>query len=454
VSNTGDEDSSSVTATITVPEGLEFAAPAGGSGSTSRQANLLARYMDFALFGTITLDLWTCAFDASMTTATCTTPAIAAGSGSTIVVPAVVAIDASQELADDATTTYVVAADGDEVTYSVRTALEAHEEDFDNAFTGEGRLAAVHFGAPLMGCLTTQTVSGVDCAQTMAFAGNGAESKYNNNAWHMVPLNEAGGDRNSATTSVEIPVGAVVKYAAVEWVGNHGSGDAGFDGPTNTARIKVPGGEYVALSADTVQTSIDVSNRTTYQARADITELVAAAGAGDYSLADVAQSIDLTENGGPDPNYFSGFAITVVYELDSLPESIITFFDGSEWVTSSNRPDFTFHTDTPSRVTLGLVAWDGDRGTVGDQATIGPVNGGGQTLKPLMWTGSGAATNGDSGNAASSTAFGSHYGNSLGTDAKLFEPASVGNGTHVLRMSGTGDNYLLGTFTVTITSIP
>jgi hypothetical protein len=305
-----------------------------------------------------------------------------------------------------------------------------------------------------MGCLATQTVSGLTCEQAMAFAGNGSESKYNNNSWNMVPLNEAGGDRNSATTSISLPEGAVVKYAAVEWVGNIGAGDAGFDGPTNEARIKVPGADYVALVADAVETSIDVSNRTTYQSRADITDMVAAAGAGDYSLADVAQSIDRTENGGSDPNYFSGFAITVVYELASLPLSTVTFFDGSEWVTSGNQPDFTFHTDTPAQVTLGLVAWDGDRGTVGDQATIGPVTGGGQTLKPLMWTGSAPATNGDSGNAASSTAFGSRHGNSLGTDTKLFDPVTVGNGTHVLRMSGTGDNYLLGTFTVTITPIP
>jgi hypothetical protein len=242
-----------------------------------------------------------------------------------------------------------------------------------------------------------------------------------------------------------------VKYAAIEWVANRGAGDAGFDGPLDSSRIKVPGGEYISLTADAVETTVDVSNRITYQARADITDLVAAAGAGDYSVADIAQSIDRTENGGSDPNYFAGFAITIVYELDSLPESVIAFFDGSEWVTSSNTPDFIFHTERPASVTVGLVAWDGDRGTVGDQAQIGNLHGSGQGLTPTMWTGAAAASNGDSGNAGSSTAFGSIHANSLGTDAKLFNPANVGIGDHVLRFSGTGDNYLLGTITVTIT---
>jgi RNA polymerase sigma factor (sigma-70 family) len=451
VSNIGDEDSDEVTASITLPTGLQFASPPGGSGSTSRQAQQLADYMDFALFGTVTVDGWVCTFDNAMTTATCANPSIDAGASSATALPASVGIGPSQQLADDAVTTYVVSTGDEEVTYTVRTALEANEEDFEDVFTGEGKLAALHFGAPLMGCDPAQTVNGITCAQAMAFAGNGSESKYNNNAWRMVPLNEAGGERNSATTAITLPPGAVVKYAAIEWAANRGSGDAGFDGPTDTARIRVPGGEYVTLTADAVTTTIDVSNRLTYQATAEITDLVATAGAGNYSVADIAQSIDLTENGGSDPNYFAGFAITIVYELDSLPQSVIAFFDGSEWVTASNTPDFTFHTDRPSNVTVGLVAWDGDRGTVGDQAQIGNLNGSGQALKPAMWTGTGAASNGDSGNVGASTAFGSIYGNSFGTDAKLFDPTNVGIGDHVLRFSGSGDNYLLGTVTVTIT---
>ena len=81
---------------------------------------------------------------------------------------------------------------------------------------------------------------------------------------------------------------------------------------------------------------------------------------------------------------------------------------------------------------------------------MGPHAGAGQTLKSTGWDGTSVTGKGDSGNAASSTAVGSAFANSLGTDAKLFEPARIGSGTHVLQLSGDGDNYLLGTLTVTI----
>lgn len=451
VTNSGDEDSAEVAALITLPAGLEFAAPEAGSGQNSRHADRLSAYMNFVLFGIVEVGDWECSFDETMTVATCDIESIAAGVASEVAIPAAVTLEASEQLAEDATIDYVLRSGDIEVTYSVPAVLASSEEHYEQPFTGQGRLAAAHFGAPLMGCLATQSVNGTTCEQAMAFSGNGSEGKYNNNAWVMVPLNEADGERNSASTQVSLPQGAVVKYAAIEWASNRGAADAGFDGPLDAARIRVPGGEYVDLVADTVTTTLDVSHRINYQARAEITSLVAQAGAGAYSVADIAQSIDLTENGGGDPNYFAGFAITIVYELETLPESTVVFFDGSEWASATTTPDFTFHTDGPARVTLGFVAWDGDRGSVGDQAQIGNLNGNGQALKPLGWNGVAQTNAGDTGNAASSTAFGSRYANTLGVDAKLFEPANVGKGLHVLRFSGNGDNYLLGTFTVTIT---
>ena len=449
VTNSGDQESDPVTAEISLPDGLQFASPAGGSGATSRQSDKLSAYMNFALSGTVTVDSWTCTLDDSMTEASCSTPAVDAKTQASLALDLEVTVGATESLAPDAVTSFVVTSGGNEVSYSVRTGLVAAEENFDDVFTGTGRLATAHFGAPLMGCQVGSASEEDTCRGIMNFAGNGSEARYNNNAWAMVPLNEAGGVRNSATTAVTIPAGAVVKYAAIEWAANYSPLDVGFDGPTNVARLRVPGADYVDITAESVTTTTDVSNRTYYQARADITDLVIAAGAGDYSLADVAQAI--TRNQVNDRNYLSGFAITIVYEHPSLPESMVTFFDGSEWVTSSVHPDFTFYTETGATVTLGFVAWDGDRGTVGDRVELGPVTGGGQTLQPIGgWNGNTTTGAGDSGNAASSTAIGSKHANTLGTDAKLFVPAHVNSGLHVLRFTGMGDNYLLGTFTVTI----
>lgn len=449
VSNTGDEDSDPVTAEITLPDGVQFAPPAGGSGATGRQADRLSAYMNFALFGTIDVDSWTCTLSDDLSEALCSIDAVAAQTQASLNLDLQVTVGASESLSPDAVTSFVVKSGDDEVSYSVRTGLVAADENFEDVFTGSGRLATLHFGAPLMGCKGGNATEQDTCRGIMNFAGNGSESRYNNNNWAMQPINDAGGERNSATTKVTIPAGAVVKYAAVEWAANYAPVDGGFDGPEESARIRVPGADYVDLTADSVTITTDVSNRTYYQSRADITELVAAAGSGDYSLADVAQSI--TINQVSDRNYLSGFAITIVYEHPSLPESHVTFFDGSDWVSSTVHPDFQFHTDTGANVTLGFVAWDGDRGTVGDRVELGPITGGGQTLQPVGWNGTTITGAGDSGNAASSTAIGSKYANTLGTDAKLFAPVHVSAGLHVLRFTGNGDNYLLGTFTVTIT---
>lgn len=446
VANLGDASAPNVNAVIQLPAGLQFAPPGGGSGGLSRMSDRLHAFMTFSATNSVEIDHWTCTINDALDTANCLIDAVEPGE--VVASLAVnVTVGSGQALAENATTSYSVTAGGETVSYAVPTGLKDQSENFTDTFTGSGQLAATHFGAPLMGCAPGSSVDGQTCENVMAFSGNGALGRLDNNAWQMVPLNEAGGERNSATTSVTLPEGAVVKYAAVEWAANRTPFDSAFDGQLNQARIRVPGGEYVDLSADSTVTSYDNENRLYYQSRADITELVAAAGAGDYSLADIALAAtrNMTVNG----NYFGGFALTVVYEHPDLPQSHVAFFEGSDWVTTSNHPDFVFFTDKPAKITLGFVAWDGDRGSVNDRVDVGTGTGGGTTLTPFGWNGSNVTSAGDSGNAASSTAFGSRWSNTLGTDAKLFKALGVGAGKHVITMRG-GDNYLMGTFTVTI----
>lgn len=447
VSVAGEDPADGVVAQIALPDGLTFAPPPGGSGRLSRMSERVHDYMAFVLTGQIEIDDWTCTYNDDRDIATCEIDELVPGDFATAL-PVLVGVPDNADLAVDATTRYTVEAGDQRVSYEVRTGVTASEENFDDVYTGEGRLGVAHVGGSVMGCPSAGQVSGTPCANVMSFAGNGAENKYNNNAWAMLPLNTAGGERNSGTTTVSLPEGAVVKYAAIEWSANRTTADRFFDGDIETARVRVPGGDYVTVSADATTTSTDNEGRIYYQSRTEITELVAAAGSGTYSVADIA--LAASRASGANGNYYGGFAITIVYEHESLPQSRVAFFDGSDWVMTSNSPDFTFFTDGPATVTLGFVAWDGDRGTVGDQVRIGTGTGGGTALTPWGWNGTAVVDQGDSGNAASSTAFGSPFANTLGTDAKLFKPLSVGAGKHVLLMTTTGDNYLVGTFTVTI----
>src|SRR5690606_7267878 len=149
-----------------LPDGLEFTGPPGGSGATSRQAGQLTRYMTFALFGTLDLGDWTCTFNEEMTIATCENSSIEADSTSSIAIPAAVILGPTQNLAEDATIDYTVTSDGEESSYSVMAILETNEESHEDVFTGEGRLAAAHFGAPLVRC-RAGLVQNVDCADVM-----------------------------------------------------------------------------------------------------------------------------------------------------------------------------------------------------------------------------------------------------------------------------------------------
>jgi hypothetical protein len=204
----------------------------------------------------------------------------------------------------------------------------------------------------------------------------------------------------------------------------------------------VPGGTYQDIAALTTdQRTVD--GRIYYQSRADITKLVAAAGRGDYSLADIALSASSKD---ANPNYYGGFTITVIYELNSLPESKVALFTSSQWVDVGSPADFSFVTDGPSTVTIGWTTWEGDRGYSGDMVRLD-----GDNFTPLGWNAAtGTTFTANSGNAADSTAFGGKWSNTLGVDAKTFVSKTPPAGKHTIAVTSTLDYFLIGSLTVTV----
>jgi len=432
VANTGDGDADDVTAQITLPHGLVFAPPPGGASSL--MAVPVQRLRDFLAFhstGAVTIDDWTCSFEGS--TAECELPTLPAGGQTSFDVP----VDIEGAVADGAVTNFVVTAGDQTIEYSVLTGVDVNDEDVEVIFTGEGQLAAAHVGATLMGCDLTQAT----CRNVMNSNASTTNSQYNNNGWVMLPLNEAGGEFNSASTTLTLPEGSVVTYASLEWAANRHKNDA-FSGALDSARLRGPGeSEYTPITADSVSQTTDPGGRIYYQARKDVTDIVRSLGAGEWSLADVALAATAKD---PDRTYFGGFALTVVYGNPALNDSRVAIFDGAHWVSAAHKADFTFATTAPAKVTLGWTAWEGDRALVGDRIDID-----GDTFAPMRWNGT-SSTVGDSGNAADSTAFGGAYANTLGIDAKLFRPGNVPAGVHKVTVGTDGDNFLLSTLTVTI----
>ncbi|PKQ26802.1 MAG: hypothetical protein CVT64_03700 [Actinobacteria bacterium HGW-Actinobacteria-4] len=444
VTNKGDGVADDVTAAITVPQGLEFSAPSGGGAPFAViQAARIGAYLQFATTGTFDAGGWTCELENEATVAVCSLPDLAAGATTTLSLGLDVTTQGA--LADDAVTHFSVTYGDITESYSVRTGLQDVQEELDLRYAASGQVAATQVGAPLMSC----DLALGDCRNVMAFAGSATQNLYNNNYWSMIPLNEAGGEANSATTNLTLPAGAQVLYASLEWSANAGATDV-FDGPLTTARIKAPGqSSYIDIAADgpAALSTDGGGSRQYYQSQVDITDLVQQFGAGQWSVADIALSATRQD---PDPSYYGGFAITVIYSHASLPDSRVALFDGTDWVKTGDSTSFTFVTDAAADVTVGWVAWEGDRGLAGDRVDIN-----GDNVVPLRWNPGGnwpqaSTPTGDSGNAADSTAFGSKYANSLGVDAKPFRTVTLAAGTHVLTAGTSTDQYLIGALTVTI----
>jgi len=443
VANTGPEASTEVSAVVALPAGLEFAPLTGGGAGLARTGSLL-NAMRLALGDPVTVGDWGCTFSAAMTVATCTTSGIDAGGTAEANLAAQVTLEPGEALPADAVTTYTVTWGNTTTTYQVLTGVTAVQENFTSAFTGVGHLTTVHAGAPLLGCETGTSVGAVSCDTVMSFAGVTAASAFNNNSWVMHPLNDAGGVTTSARTTVDIPAGATVVYAALEWSANAG-GAATFTGDTGQARFRVPGGDYVDLDADSV--TLSTSGDLQYIALADVTAQVAQAGGGEYALADVA--LATTYQGGS-MNFQAGFALTVVYSLDSLPLSQVTVFHGDQWVSTSASPVFSFAAPQDGTATVGIVAWDGDRGTSGDMVRLQDSSSATVNLRSPRWDGTTVGIYDTGGNALASTAIGSDYANTLGTDAFTFLPVEVPRGVGSVTFTSTGDTYLVSTFSVTV----
>ncbi|MFV0285857.1 MAG: hypothetical protein ACK5IM_05620, partial [Demequina sp.] len=459
--NAGDADAEDVTATIALPEGLTFTSTGSATRFASPAVDALAVRLAPSLAEPFTLDGWLCALSTDARVLTCDTASVGAGAGAGLNLA--VAVD-SDALDDDASTTFTVDAGDQHVTYSVATGV-ASDVDSDGlapTYTGEGGVGATQVGGTLMGCTTGGVWSVITdphnyCKNVMQQTANGDQRKYNNNAYFMVPLNEHGGDTSSGVTELTLPEGATVTRATLEWSANRPTGST-WSRSTDNASFKVPGATYETVEADRV-TDVTRSGRTYYLASADVTSLVASAGEGEYSVADIALARGL---GGF--NLYGGFTLTVIYDDPSADDdTTITVLEGPHWADDSAPVVIPFHLARDQYVTASWTAYETDRGFINDQVRISDKDEiGGRALRPERERG-----NGDSGNAADSTAFGSPYANTLGIDAKPFEPALITKGKHNVVVTttrsdeqdddgttsaffGSGDDFLIGTIVVTL----
>ncbi|GIG41898.1 sigma-70 family RNA polymerase sigma factor [Cellulomonas phragmiteti] len=307
-------------------------------------------------------------------------------------------------------------------------------------WSGVGDLQVTEVGAPLLLCADP---SGRPCAAV--------DRERDNNGLDMRPLDQVPPDGPRASvpvssqTRLDLPVDRPVVWAGLYWSAVRGSGDA-WSGPLDTARLRAPDGTWTDVVADSVIQVPDSSGRRYYQAALDVTEVVAGGGGGLWTLADAAVSAGRTDR---DPSYYAGWSLVVVHGTTAAPGTAdvasVTVHQGGAWIgTATAAPAFVFVGEAGARTRIGVVAWDGDRGTTGDRLTLSDVG----PLTPLRWDGSRVVDGGSSSNAFDSTATGWLYPNSLGVDAKGFAEVTLPSGVGTLTPSTGGDQYLIGVVTV------
>lgn len=173
---------------------------------------------------------------------------------------------------------------------------------------------------------------------------------------------------NSSRGEVRLPPGARVTYARLYWGGNLRVGEQKPPKDNGRVLIAEPGGQYKELLADSVVGHRVARGADAFQASADVTELVRSSGSGLYTVAQVNVAMGRSAAGA-----WGGWTLMVAYENPAEPLRHLVMGDGFDALTTGGEQRIRLRgTAFPAgaRGTVGLVAYNGDRGRTGDSLTV------------------------------------------------------------------------------------
>ena len=306
-------------------------------------------------------------------------------------------------------------------------------------------------GNTLMTCQTA--VSGCPAARNTAGGTATTNAALNDNNYWMVYV-DADSDPatfNSSSSTVDMPANATVLYAALVWggrpaAGNTVSGTPGVAAPSaadfNKVKLKVPGSAaYTDLTASWTASGAN------YQAFADVTSLVQAAGNGAYTVANVQ-----TGQGG---DSYSGWGLAIAYRDVDAPARNLTIFRGYGSVASGEAFDipvsgFSTPPSGAVRTTLGAISWEGDLGSTGDQLLLGNTTGTLTNVSDGLHAASNVFDSTISDRGVDSSTRTPNYRNQLGFDVATFNvDGKLPNGatSAVIRVTSSSETYYPGILT-------
>ncbi len=264
----------------------------------------------------------------------------------------------------------------------------------------------------------------VACSAALTGTAVGANNNNNNHVMLYVDRDADPSTFNSSSASLALPSGANVLFARLYWGGTSASA------ARTSAKFKVPGATaYTTLTASQLD-----NNGNDYQGSVDVTAAVQAAGVGSYTVADVQS----TQAGGA----YAGWSLVVAYSDPNGVMRNLTVFDGYQVVSSAavdiSVNGFLTPPVGPVNTKLGVVAYEGDLGTLNDQLTLNGVVIG-DALNPTNNFFNSSISN----SAGSVVSRDPSTINTLGFDADIVQVANPSN--TVLANSATSANIRLST---------
>ncbi|MFH9083038.1 DUF3344 domain-containing protein [Streptomyces sp. NPDC017673] len=171
---------------------------------------------------------------------------------------------------------------------------------------------------------------------------------------------------NSSRAELRVPEGGRVTYARLYWGGNPRAGE--HEPPRADGRVLIagPGGAYQEVLADTVEGHREAAGVNAFQASADVTRLVRESGSGLYTVAQVGIAVGRSAAGT-----WGGWTLVVAYENPAEPLRELALWDGFEALDTPVDVRLTgMRVPAGAGGRVGLVAYGGDRGSVGETLTL------------------------------------------------------------------------------------
>jgi len=258
----------------------------------------------------------------------------------------------------------------------------------------------------------------------------------------------------SSSDSLNLANCSEILWAGLYWSGRATSSVTNWN-IRNQVRIRIGNGVYQSLTADELADAQSLGTHPSYHCFKDITSIVQTAGIkARFTVANV-----VTQTGGS--NYWGGWSIIVVYKNVFQSMRNLTVFDGFGNISAGSFLDipisgFATPPSGPVGFELGVIGFEGDRGSTGDQLQF---NGAGtfvnvsDALHPTTDFFNSTISYG----AAITTFRNPNLNNTLGYDASVFLPNNstfsfIGNNatSATIRVTTSSENILARAFTSAI----